>query len=64
MTDRDVLELLNIFTTAAQIAKTRNKHEYHLKITETAMIELLKKAFPSIKNEIKIANIAKNIINE
>ena len=28
MTDKDALELLNMFTTAAQIAKSRNKFEY------------------------------------
>lgn len=63
MTDRDTLELLNMFTTAAQIAKAKNKHEVHLKFTETAMIELLKKAFPTMKDNINLANIAKNIIN-
>lgn len=62
MTDRDALELLNMFTTAAQIAKSRNRYEYHLKMDESTLIELLKKAFPSLKNNVNIANIAKSIL--
>ena len=34
MTDKDALELLNMFTTAAQIAKSRNKFEYTLNLNE------------------------------
>ena len=63
MTDKDALELLNMFTTAAQIAKSRNTHEYRLKMSETVLIELLKKAFPAMKNDVNIVNIAKNILN-
>lgn len=63
MTDKDALELLNMFTTAAQIAKSRNKYEYHLKMDEAVLIELLKKAFPSMHRNINIASIAKNILN-
>lgn len=29
MNYKDTLELLNMFTTAAQIAKSQNKYEYH-----------------------------------
>ena len=61
MTDKDPLELWNMFTTAAQIAKSKNQVEYHLEINEDILAELLKKAFPSIKNNAKIINIAKNI---
>ena len=63
MTYKDALELLNMFTTAAQIAKSRNTKEYHLNIDEATLIELLKKAFPRIKNEVNIVNIAKSILN-
>lgn len=63
MTDKDALELLNMFTTAAQIAKSKNEQEFHLKMSETALIELLKKAFPSMRDQVNIANIAKNILN-
>ncbi len=63
MTDKDALELLNMFTIAAQIAKSRNTREYRLKMSEAALIELLKKAFPAMKNDVKIVNIAKNILN-
>lgn len=63
MTDKDVLELLNMFTTAAQIAKSRNKYEYNLKMDEVMLAELLKKAFPALSGNINLKNIAKNILN-
>lgn len=63
MTDRDALELLNMFTTAAQIAKSRNRHEFHLKMDEATLIVLFKKAFPSMQNNINTINIVKNILN-
>lgn len=63
MTDKDALELLNMFTTAAQLAKSRNTYEFHLKMNETILVELLKKAFPAMKNNVNIVNIAKNILN-
>lgn len=63
MTDKDALELLNMFTTAAQLAKSRNTHEFCLKMNETVLAELLKKAFPAMKNNVNIMNIAKNILN-
>lgn len=63
MTDKDALELLNMFTTAAQLAKSRNTHEFHLKMNEAVLVELLKKAFPAKKNDVNIVNIAKNILN-
>lgn len=63
MTDKDALELLNMFTTAAQIAKSRNTHEFLLKMDEATLIELLKKAFPAMKNDINIVNVAKSILN-
>lgn len=63
MTDKDVLELLNMFTTAAQIAKSRNKVEYNLKMDEALLIELLKKTFPAMRNNINLKNIAKHILN-
>ena len=62
MTDKDALELLNMFTTAAQLAKSRNTHEFRLKMNEAVLAELLKKAFPAMKNDVNIMNIAKNIL--
>lgn len=62
MTDKEALELLNMYTTAAQLAKARNTHEFRLKMNETVLVELLKKAFPAMKNDVKIVNIAKNIL--
>lgn len=62
MTYKDALELLNMYTTAAQLAKSRNTHEFRLKMDETVLVELLKKAFPAMKNNVNIVNIAKNIL--
>lgn len=62
MTDKEALELLNMFTTAAQIAKSKNKQEFHLKMNEAVLVELLKKAFPSLKNNINTVSIAKKIL--
>lgn len=63
MTDKDALELLNMFTTAAQIAKTKNKYEFQLKMNEAVLTELLKKAFPALKNDISVSTLARNILN-
>ena len=35
-----------MFTTAAQIAKSKNKIEYHMNLNEAVLNELFKKAFP------------------
>lgn len=64
MTDKDALELLNMFTTAAQIAKSKNTHEFRLEMNEATLVELLKKAFPKLANEVLIVNIAKNILSK
>lgn len=63
MTDKDALELLNMFTTAAQIAKSRNTKEFRLEMNEAMLVELLKKAFPTMRNEVNIVKIAKNILS-
>lgn len=63
MTDKDALELLNMFTTAAQIAKSRNTQEFRLEMNEATLVELLKKAFPTMRNEVNIVKIAKNILS-
>ena len=62
MTDKDALELWNMFTTAAQIAKSKNQVEYHLEMNEVALAELLKKAFPAMKDNINVIDIARNIL--
>lgn len=51
MIDRDALELLNIFTMAAQLAKAENKYEHHRKIDEYELAEIMKKAFPKLSDE-------------
>ena len=60
MNHKEALELQNMFTTAAQIAKSRNQYEYKFKIQEAAFIEMFKKAFPSMRDNINLINIAKN----
>ncbi len=62
MTDKDALELLNMFTTAAQIAKSRNKFEYHLNLNEALLNELFKKAFPLMKDDINRQCIIKKLL--
>jgi len=62
MTHLDVLEMQNMFTIAAQIAKSKNKRSIHLNLDETAIIEILKKAFPSIKDEQHIIRMAKDML--
>ncbi len=64
MTDKDVLELLNMFTTAVQIAKSRNKHEYNINLNEAMLNELFKKAFPSMQNDINRQSIIKKILSQ
>lgn len=58
---KKALELQNMFTTAAQIAKSSNKYELNYKIQEAVFVELFKKAFPAMQNNINMANIIKNI---
>lgn len=60
MNYKDALELQNMYTTAAQLAKARNQYEYTLKLREAAFIELFKKAFPTLRDNINFINIAKN----
>lgn len=62
MTDKEALELLNMFTTAAQVAKSKNKQEFHLKMSEAVLVELLNKAFPSLKKHTNTVSIAKKIL--
>lgn len=64
MTDKDILELSSMFTTAAQLAKSRDKVEYKLEMDVATMSNLLKKAFPTIKDEAKIYALAESILAE
>ncbi len=64
MTDRDVLELLNMFMTAAQLAKSRNKYECNNNLSEAVLIELFKKAFPSLQNNINGQSVIKKILSQ
>ncbi len=62
MNDKDALELLNMFTTAAQIAKSRNKFEYTLNLNENDLNELFKKAFPFMEDNVRKQCIIKNLL--
>ena len=62
MTNKDSLELLNMFITATQIAKTKDKYDFHLEINENSLVDLLQKAFPNLKNNNNTVNIAKKIL--
>lgn len=62
MTNKDSLELLNMFIQATQIAKSRDKIDFHLNITASELAKLLKKAFPKMTNEDNNLNLAKKIL--
>lgn len=55
--DKEALQILNMFMTATQIAKSRNAFEFHYNVKRAALIELFKKAFPYIQNESNLLNI-------
>ena len=61
MNYEEALELQNMFTTAAQIAKSKNQYEYQYKIQEAIFVELFKKAFPALRNDINLANLMRGI---
>lgn len=52
--DKEALQMLNMFMTATQIAKTKNVYELSYNIERKTLIELFKKAFPFIKNETSL----------
>ena len=60
---KDALELQNMFTVAAQMAKKRNKYESHFEITEDELAVYIKKAFPH-QSEAEALEMAKEILNE
>ncbi len=53
-----------MFTTAAQIAKSRNKYEYNINLNEAMLNELFKKAFPSMQNDINRQSVIKKILSQ
>ena len=55
--DKEALQMLNMFMTAAQMAKSRNTYELHYYVQRAALLELFKKAFPFIKNEANLLNM-------
>ena len=59
---KDVLELQNMFTVAAQRAKANNKYKCHFKITEEELAVSIKKAFPH-QSEAEALEMAKEILN-
>ena len=55
--DKEALQMLNMFMTATQIAKSRNVFEFRYHIQRVALLELFKKAFPYIQDEANLLNI-------
>lgn len=55
--DKEALQMLNMFMTATQMAKSRNAIEFHYHVQRAALLELFKKAFPYIQNETNLLNI-------
>ena len=55
--DKEALQMLNMFMTATQMAKSRNVVEIRYHVQRATLLELFKKAFPFIKNEANLLNI-------
>ena len=55
--DKEALQMLNMFMTATQAAKSRNTIEVRYNVQRAALLELFKKAFPFIQNEANLLNI-------
>ena len=55
--DKDALQILNMFMTATQMAKSRNVIEFRYHVQRAALLELFKKAFPFIQNEANLLNL-------
>lgn len=55
--DKEALQILNMFMTATQIAKSRNVYEFHYQVQRATLLELFKKAFPFIQNEANLLNM-------
>ena len=55
--DKEALQILNMFMTATQIAKSRNINESRYHIQRAVLLELFKKAFPLIQNETNLLNM-------
>lgn len=51
MTYEEAMELQEMFTKAAQLAKLHNKHKVRLEINEYELAEIMKKAFPKLSDE-------------
>lgn len=58
----DVLELQNMFTTAAQLAKAENKYEPKFEYDEQTVTELIQKAFPKLKDKTRLDALVKQIM--
>ncbi len=63
MTDKDALELLNMFATAVQIAKSRNKFEYQMNLNEAILDEMFKKAFPFMRDDLNRQSLIKKLMS-
>ena len=61
---KEALEIWNMFITATQQARLENKYDYQLQMDETTLVELLKKAYPSLKDKKShLHELAKEILN-
>ena len=62
MTEKETLEILNMFTVAAQKAKINNVRKYDYDLKDATLKRLLKRAFPLLKNNNTLLNNIKNTI--
>lgn len=63
MNAKDVLELQNLFTVAAQKAKIRDKIKYKLDMNAETLAEYIKEAFPKMQDSQKVLSFAKTILD-
>ena len=55
--DKEALQMLNMFMTATQLAKSRNAVEFHYHVQRATLLELFKRAFPFVQNEANLMNM-------
>ena len=61
---KEALEIWGMFISAIQQARLENKHDYQLQMDEATLVELLKEAYPSLKDkQSRLHELAKEILN-
>jgi len=61
--DKEALQILNMFMTATQVAKSQDNVKSEYNVQRTTLIELFKKAFPYLKNNKNLLNFVDDALN-